>query len=67
MADNLPISLHCGASLDHAPSSWQVSVALPTRIWLAAHSMVTVVPVGEAVQFPCADPSTVNPGQTGAD
>ena len=63
---NLPIVTHSGISLDHDRSSWQVSVALPIRIWLAAHSMVAVVPVGEAVQLPCVDPSTVKAGQSGA-
>ena len=61
---NLPIVTHCGASLDHVPSSWQVSVVLPRRIWVAAHSMMTVVPGGETVQFPCVDPSTVKAGQS---
>ena len=29
--------------------------------------MLTVVPVSEAGQFPCADPSTVKAGHTGAE
>ena len=60
----LPNILHCGTSLDQYPSSSQVNVAFPTRIWPVEHSMVTVVPVSEAAQFPCVDPSTVNPGHT---
>ena len=61
---NLPIVTHCGASLDHVPSSWQVSVPLPIRIWVVTHSMVVVVPGGETVQFPCVDPSTVKAGHS---
>ena len=61
---SLPILSHCGISLDHDPSSWQVSVALPTRIWVAAHSMVAVIPVSEAAQFPFVDPSTAKAKQS---
>ena len=59
---------HFGASLDHDPSSRQVSVARPRpiRIWVATHSMVVVVPVS-AVQFLCVDPSTVKAGHSGAE
>eukprot|EP00116_Pleurobrachia_bachei_P006842 sb/3467104/ len=59
--------MHCGISLDHDPSSWHVRVALPSRLWLAAHSIVAVVPVGEAVQLPCVDPSTENAEHCGAE
>ena len=54
----------CGALLDHDPPSWQVRVAFPTRIWSAAHFMVTGVPGGEAGLCPCVDPSTVNAGHS---
>ena len=55
------------ASLDQVPSYWQVTVALPTRMRLAVHSMVTVVPGVEAAQLSCFDPSTVNDGHSGAE
>ena len=61
----LPILSHCGASLDHDPSSWQVRVAVPTRLCVAAHSMVTVFPVGEAAQLTCVESSTVKAGHSG--
>ena len=32
---------------------------------MATHSMVTFVPIGEAVQLSCVDPSTENAGHSG--
>ena len=34
---------------------------------MTSHSMVAVVPVGEAVQYPFVDPSTVKAGHSGAE
>ena len=64
---NLPFLSHCGTSLDHDLSSRQVSIAVPTRLWVAAHSMVVVVPTDEAAQVPCVDPSIVNLGHLGSE
>ena len=61
---NLPNFSHRGSSLDQDSSSPHVNAALPIRIWLAAHLTVVVVPVGEAFQLPCVDPSTVKAGHT---
>ena len=66
--EHLPISSHCGTSFDHDPSSSQVNVAFPTKIWLVAHSMAVVVSGGEAAQVPFVDPSTIKAGHlTGSE
>ena len=61
---NLPILSHFGNSLDHDKSSWQVNAVLPIKLWLAAQSMVIIVPGDEAAQFPCVDTSTAKAGHS---